>query len=229
MFQVITAQSATTMAAVNHVKNSAMEADTISKHGRSSTSQKGRGYFLRIVFLALMVACVINIDNIFAKQSGLSDYGNKKIPLYGRIFTITWDNQWNRTFTGIPGIKELYYQSLITESGYRLISYIDENENYVLIFAETISNEVDERNNTAKLSVRILDVFNIGKLKDNEDLFMTCEESDDDDSVEREDLNRVMGINLWDDEYKQRRAWLINLKTGKFEPFKNFKKLNCWG
>ena len=45
---VVAAASSAVMEAVNHFKNSAMEADTISlsKHGRSSTSLKSRGNFL---------------------------------------------------------------------------------------------------------------------------------------------------------------------------------------
>ena len=46
------------MEAANHLKNSAMEADTISKNGRSSKSHTSRGNFLKVCF-ALLTASII--------------------------------------------------------------------------------------------------------------------------------------------------------------------------
>ena len=46
------------MEAVNHFKNSAMEADTISKHGRKSKGQTSRNNFLGIACFAVLLAAV---------------------------------------------------------------------------------------------------------------------------------------------------------------------------
>ena len=58
MFNVLTAQGAT-MEAVNHSKNSAMEADTISKHGASSKSLMSRGILFKIV-ISIFLFCSFN-------------------------------------------------------------------------------------------------------------------------------------------------------------------------
>jgi len=43
------ARRGATMEAENHFKNRAMAGDSISKHRRSDTSQKGRGNFLNVL------------------------------------------------------------------------------------------------------------------------------------------------------------------------------------
>ena len=53
------------MEAVNHLKNSAMEAETISKHGRSSKSQMSRGNFFRLS-LALSVVVIASAVAFFS-------------------------------------------------------------------------------------------------------------------------------------------------------------------
>jgi len=59
VFCVAAAARSAAMEAVNHSKNSAMEADTISKHGRNSKSHTSRYNFFRIACFALLAACFL--------------------------------------------------------------------------------------------------------------------------------------------------------------------------
>ena len=58
-------KSDSVMEAVNHVKNSAMEADTISKNGRSSKSHKNRRNLLSLLFVSLLFA----VTNVMLGQT----------------------------------------------------------------------------------------------------------------------------------------------------------------
>ena len=81
---VAAAAPSAAMDAVNHSKNRAMEADSISKHRCCTTSHKGRGNFLRIAFFVLLLVVVLPTNYVQAqitfgaragleKQSAISD------------------------------------------------------------------------------------------------------------------------------------------------------------
>jgi len=56
------------MEAANHSKNSAVEAENHVKHGASSKSHTSRGYFLRKMYFALLVAFLFSATDVFAQQ-----------------------------------------------------------------------------------------------------------------------------------------------------------------
>ena len=110
--QSVVAAPSAAMEAVNHSKNSTMEADTFNsrlqsvaevKHGRSSTSQKSRRNIMRrsIMFLVFFYICVASAfaqDVIFMKngdeiQAVVSEIGTDEVK-YKRF-----DNQGGPTYT----------------------------------------------------------------------------------------------------------------------------------
>ena len=69
---VAAAARSAAMEAVNHLKNSAMEGDTISKHRRSSTSQKSISIFLwdvRKLFLFVVVLPMLLISSYSCRSA----------------------------------------------------------------------------------------------------------------------------------------------------------------
>ena len=99
----ISISSNSAMEAVNHFKNSAAEADTTSKHGRSAVSHKNRGNIMQRAFLIFAVICV-SITSAFAQDIILLRNGTEMQTVVSEIGTDdvkykNFDNPSGPTYT----------------------------------------------------------------------------------------------------------------------------------
>ena len=86
------------MEAVNHSKNSAVEADTTSKHRRSITSQKGRGNLLRKICFALLAVCIVFVRCDEKDDDDSNGNGNSKGDAVYLLETISWNGKLSERF-----------------------------------------------------------------------------------------------------------------------------------
>ena len=203
---VAAAAPSAAMGAVNHSKNSAMEAENHVKHGRSSKSLKSR---IVLFLLCLLFPLVLS-----------AQFGNRQNPLYGKVY---------RNFADVPELANwVDVGGVLVNHGnnnFAISIARDQNNNIIFIFVEII-RENEQRKE------KIIDTLNIGRLRNNENYCLYCFKENE---IERStaDFNNVIGI--YTDEYDPDkdyfeeivRAWRLNLKTGKFETIENLEEIKC--
>ena len=132
-----------------------MEADTISKNGRSSKSQTSRVNFLRQVCFILLVAGVILIgckkdDDVNNDNAGgvlkitatNVNYSSTKIAIVKAL--VYWNSEYNGS--GIDAIAQTQYKN----NGFTLELPATVPAKYLLLFTEEVPQDVNISNKNAK-------------------------------------------------------------------------------
>lgn len=136
------------------------------------------------------------------------DSGNKKNPLYGKVF---------RDLSEIPEFKNY------TDLGGSIcgVSHFKDDKDNILC----ISNEILKPDENGKVKYKIIDTINVGKLKGREHFtYCNCRQDTTWDS-------EIIALVVAEDEKefydKIVKAWRIDQNTMTFSLIKNTKGINC--
>ena len=95
--------------------------------------------------------------------------------------------------------------------------YIDENETLIITFEEFLYDEY------GNVNFKVLDIINIGRLKENENLeYCDCR-------LDKVLDSEIIAVVIWEDkEFHDKivKAWRANTKTGKIEPI-GIEEIDC--
>ena len=168
------------MEAVNHSKNSAMEADTISKHGRISKSHTSRGNFLsKACFVLLAGFIVFNGCDKDNNDNG-GDDGNGGTG--GSGFKITATNVINGS-TLVTTVKALADDDAIAQAPYKNNGFtLELPETVPSKYLELIAEELPDGVTISNENLKILYLYDIVGYDEDEDeigFFYLVEENED--------------------------------------------------
>lgn len=160
------------------------------------------------------------IDNdgySFDSDNYSGDFGNKQNPFYGKVYMNIKDILELKHWKELGGAVVDNRKDARFGIGY----YENENGEIVCTFDE-FSQQRDEK---GRVRFKILDIVNIGMLKNNEYFTLqTCKR----DTIQDIEIIAIV-IADHDKEYYDIivKAWRANRKTGRIEPIENIDGITC--